>query len=183
MQVKIVIPDKVSLFFCRSRQKIIIKGPANSLVCSLSNNYKVRRSNYNEVVIFPESKALSKKKVLSYLNTMTSVLKRLIKDSFVKSCVRLRLVGVGYKARIFLQDSSEYLELKLGFSHKLYVKIPDNVDVKIHKSNKIFIFGNSYVVTTQLAAMLKSLKMPEPYKGKGILMHNEVIKKKIGKKI
>jgi len=114
---------------------------------------------------------------------MTSVLKRLIKDSFVKSCVRLRLVGVGYKARIFLQDSSEYLELKLGFSHKLYVKIPDNVDVKIHKSNKIFIFGNSYVVTTQLAAMLKSLKMPEPYKGKGILMHNEVIKKKIGKKI
>jgi len=92
---------------------------------------------------------------------------------------RLKLVGVGFKA--FLNKN--LIQLRLGFSHSIFYKIPQKIEIKVVKSDSIFIFGNSIQIVTQLASIIKCYKKPEPYKGKGIFYYNEKIKLKQGKKL
>ena len=98
-------------------------------------------------------------------------------------CKKLKLVGVGY--RVFLIEilNIKLIHLKLGYSHSIYFKIPNSVTIKSHKSIKLFISGNSYNFVSQIAATIRRFKLPEPYKGKGILYENEKIILKEGKKV
>jgi len=94
----------------------------------------------------------------------------------------LKLIGIGYK--IFPIDNIKNLyQFKLGFSHSIYYKVPNNINVFIKKNTLIYLSGSSIKNVTQLASNIRSYKKPEPYKGKGILYHNETIKLKQGKKI
>lgn len=77
----------------------------------------------------------------------------------------------------------DLLHFKLGYSHFIYFKIPKNLKIFCLKANKLFILGNSYLFVTQIAALIRSYKVPEPYKGKGILYTTEKIALKEGKKI
>jgi large subunit ribosomal protein L6 len=72
---------------------------------------------------------------------------------------------------------------KLGYSHSLYFKIPEQLIIFCLKFTKLFIYGNSYQNVTQIASLIRSYKKPEPYKGKGILYETEKILLKEGKKI
>ena len=74
------------------------------------------------------------------------------------------------------------LYFKLGYSHAIYFKVPKGLKVFCLKSNKLFIIGNSYLFVTQIAALIRSYKAPEPYKGKGILYASEKVVLKEGKK-
>ena len=100
-------------------------------------------------------------------------------------CKKLKLVGVGYKV-FTIQTKNlgiKLLQFKLGYSHNLYYKIPTDINIEVRQSTKIFISGFDYNKVSQIAANLKKLKSPEPYKGKGILYFDEIIKLKEGKKI
>ena len=100
-----------------------------------------------------------------------------------KVCVKLKLVGIGYKAFIINQSENILLRLKLGYSHSIYLKIPSDITIKIIKDNKLFVFGTSIEKVTAMSAFIRSHKIPEPYKGKGILYVNETIQLKVGKKV
>ena len=65
----------------------------------------------------------------------------------------------------------------------MYYKIPSKIVIKIIQSSKIFIFGNDFNKVCQVASIIRNCKVPEPYKGKGILYSNEVVKLKEGKKL
>ena len=75
------------------------------------------------------------------------------------------------------------LNFKLGYSHQIFFKIPRNLNVFCLKSTKLFVSGLSNSYVNQIAALIRSYKTPEPYKGKGILYENEKIILKEGKKI
>lgn len=65
----------------------------------------------------------------------------------------------------------------------MYYKIPFQITVKIIQSSKIFIFGYDFNKVCLVASIIRSCKTPEPYKGKGILYSNEIVKLKEGKKV
>lgn len=94
--------------------------------------------------------------------------------------VKLKLVGVGFK--VAFNQSSRLLRLFLGFSHDIVVLIPKNLSVTVSNDTNFEIFGLDRGVVMQFANEIRSLKKPEPYKGKGIFINDEVIKRKEGKK-
>ncbi|MCX6251281.1 MAG: 50S ribosomal protein L6 [Bacteroidetes bacterium] len=91
------------------------------------------------------------------------------------------LVGVGYKA----SAKEQLLELALGYSHNIVLELPKEVMVQTTaergKNNTIILKSNDKQLVGQIAAKIRSLRKPEPYKGKGIRFMGEEIKKKAGK--
>ena len=97
-----------------------------------------------------------------------------VKNGFEK---KLEVEGVGFKVALVGQD----LELWVGFTNSLKVPAPEGVTFSVAK-NVITVSGADLGKVTQAAAKIKSLKKPEPYKGKGIKYQGEIIRKKLGKK-
>jgi len=93
---------------------------------------------------------------------------------------KLNIIGVGYK--VFLENQT--LILKLGYSHNVIYQIPKDVTIKIlnQKLLTVVVFGIDLQRVNQVAAEIRSLKLAEPYKGKGIKYFNEVVRRKEGKK-
>jgi len=90
----------------------------------------------------------------------------------------LEIVGIGYKANV----NSEGLILKLGLSHDVMIKIPPSVRVFCLKPTLICCISTNRLHVTQFGSLLRSIKPPEPYKGKGIKYHHEIVMKKQGNK-
>ena len=90
---------------------------------------------------------------------------------------KLSMIGVGYRAA--LQGQS--LDLQVGNSHPTKVQIPNNVQVTVDKSVNITVSGVNKQLVGQVAAIIRAVKPPEPYKGKGIRYENEYVRKKAGK--
>ncbi len=100
-----------------------------------------------------------------------------VSEGYVKS---LEIVGVGYK---FDVKSPTKMELSIGFSHKVNVDAPAGVTIEADKDekNKIHLRSHDKQLLGYFTAYVRSLKKPEPYKGKGIKYVGEVIRRKAGK--
>lgn len=101
-----------------------------------------------------------------------------VSDGYKKT---LEVIGVGYRASM----NNNVLELTLGYSHPFFFVAPNEVtvevDVKSSKNQRIIISGIDKEVVGQVAAKIRSLRPPEPYKGKGVRYIDEVVRKKAGK--
>ena len=93
---------------------------------------------------------------------------------FVKE---LELNGVGYKAEL----QGRAINFVLGYSHPVVYKLPEGIDVEIDKAFKMSVRGANRQVVGQVAAEIRSLRKPDPYKAKGIKYVDEVIRRKVGK--
>ncbi len=93
----------------------------------------------------------------------------------------MELVGVGYRA----QSTGQVLELSLGYSHAIYIKLPQEIKVETkserNKNPLIILESDDKQLLGQVCAKIRSLRKPEPYKGKGIKFVGEVIRRKSGK--
>lgn len=89
----------------------------------------------------------------------------------------LEIVGVGYKAEL----KGDVLNMILGYSHNIPYKLPKGITAKVDKNTEVKISGADKQVVGQVAAELRSLRPPEPYKGKGVKYQGEHIKRKAGK--
>ena len=93
----------------------------------------------------------------------------------------MELVGVGYRA----SNEGQLLELSLGFSHPIYIMLPDEVKVETkmerNKNPLIILESSDKQLIGQVCAKIRSLRKPEPYKGKGIRFQGEQIRRKSGK--
>ncbi len=89
----------------------------------------------------------------------------------------LQLVGVGYRAKL----EGKKLVLSVGFSHNVEVEIPEGLEVKVDKNTEITVSGIDKYQVGQLAANIRAVRPPEPYKGKGIRYKGEQVRRKAGK--
>lgn len=96
-----------------------------------------------------------------------------VREGFMK---KLEVNGVGFRVEV----KGQKLELALGFSHPVIFLIPDDVKITAEK-NVLTIAGNDRQRVGQIAAEIRGLKVPEPYKGKGIKYSDEVVRRKAGK--
>ncbi len=97
-----------------------------------------------------------------------------VSEGFVKE---LQLNGVGYKAEV----QGRAIHFALGYSHPVIYELPEGIEVEIDKANKISVRGANRQEVGQVAAEIRSLRKPDPYKGKGIKYVDEVIRRKVGK--
>ena len=109
--------------------------------------------------------------------TYASHIKNMIAGVQTPYVKKLILEGVGFKSEV----KGKELHLALGFSHPVIVKIPENLTVTAEKNN-ITVTGIDKEVVGSFTAELRSMKKPEPYKGKGFRYEDEVIRRKQGKK-
>lgn len=91
----------------------------------------------------------------------------------------LEISGVGYRA----EKGQNVLKLMLGFSHPVEYKIPEGIDVKVDKQVNIIVSGIDKQLVGRVAAEIRDLKKPEPYKGKGIRYVGEKVRRKVGKSV
>ena len=89
----------------------------------------------------------------------------------------LELVGVGYR----VQQKGKQLELSLGFSHPVFTEQPEGVTFEVPDNTHIVISGIDKQQVGQVAAEIRNLRPPEPYKGKGIRYKDENVRRKLGK--
>lgn len=90
---------------------------------------------------------------------------------------QLEIVGVGYRASV----AGRVAIFNLGYSHPIEVLMPEGVEIKIEQNTKIEVTGADKQVVGQLAAMIRSLRPPDPYKQKGVRYAGEELRKKEGK--
>jgi large subunit ribosomal protein L6 len=90
---------------------------------------------------------------------------------------RLEIIGVGYRAEL----KGKILTLQLGYSHTIYFIPPKEIVIQVPAPNQIVVKGSNKQVVGQVAAKIRSLRPPEPYKGKGVRYEGEYVKRKAGK--
>lgn len=89
----------------------------------------------------------------------------------------LRITGVGYKAEL----KGNHLLMSLGFSHQILIKAPAGVTFEVQNPTTVVVNGLNKQMVGEVAAKIRSLRPPEPYKGKGIRYDNEYVRRKAGK--
>ncbi len=94
-----------------------------------------------------------------------------------KFILNLELKGVGYRA----QSNAKNLTLNVGYSHPVEMPVPSGIEVKVEANTSISISGISKEKVGLFASQIRSVRPPEPYKGKGIMYKDEVILRKVGK--
>lgn len=182
----IKIPKETIVIYCNKNKIItvigLLKKKSLKLQVELRFNEKFKTI---EVTAVPLSKLSNndKKNIKAIRGVTVALIRQLLVETSSIFYLKLKFIGVGYRA--FEVDSFEkqVLLFKLGYSHNIYFKIPGNLEISPLKFTKLFISGFSYQKITQVTALIQSYKYPEPYKGKGILYENQKIQLKEGKKV
>lgn len=181
----IKIPENIVTLYCDKKQILTFVGPLKKkslktqvklfVISNLLIVSDIQANNY---------KTNDKKKLKMLQGTTLSLIKHILIEINYKLYHKLKFVGVGYRVFQLENPLENQIFLKLGYSHVIYFKIPKPIQTHSIKFTKLFIFGNcSYNKLTNLASSIRECKLPEPYKGKGILHHEEKILLKKGKKI
>ena len=150
-----------------------IKGKSGTLVRPLHPAVSIKVEN-NEVIVSPAGKS---RLAGALWGTYASHVRNMIAGVNTPFVKKLQVEGIGYRAEM----QGKQIKLQVGFSHPVMVEIPGDVTVTIEK-NVISISGADKEKVGQFAADVRSIKKPEPYKGKGIRYEGEVIRMKQGKK-
>ena len=165
------IPDKTEVIF--NNHVLTVKGPKGELTRNIRPGFDIKVEDGN-VTVIPLKNDLQSR---ALWGTYASHIKNMIKGVTEQFTVKLILEGIGFKADVVGNN----INLSLGFSHPTQVAIPNGVTVTSDKGAITFVGADKEVVTL-LAAKIRAMKKPEPYKGKGFRYENEVIKRKQGKK-
>ncbi len=156
---------------------IIVKGPLGELSQEINNDIKVKIEENHMVLERPTDQ--KRHKALHGL--YRSLVFNMVTGVSEGYTIQQELVGVGFKA----EAKGQRLELNLGFSHDIYIELPEEVKVETvterRKNPVITLKSHDKQLIGQLAAKIRSFRPPEPYKGKGIRFVGEQIRKKAGK--
>ena len=155
-------------------QALKVKGKRGELAMVVHDDVEVVRNG--EVLDFkPRNESRRARMQWGTARNLASNMVRGVSDGFT---INLEINGVGYRA----QADAKNLKLQLGFSHDVEVPIPAGIQIKAIKPTEIEITGADRQRVGQLAAEIRSLRPPEPYKGKGIKYSTETVRRKEGKK-
>nr|YP_010118009.1 ribosomal protein L6 [Phytophthora captiosa]QPN54020.1 ribosomal protein L6 [Phytophthora captiosa] len=164
------IPNNIKI--SKNKNKILFETTLGILSLNIINNIFIFLKK-NKLLITIN---LGKKKK-SVLHLYNKLIKIKIKGVLQGFKLNLILKGIGFKA--FIENN--ILILKLGFSHNILIPIPKNIEI-ICQTNTLIFSSIDYIFLTQFVHYIKNHKKPEPYKGKGLLLKNEKILQKEGKK-
>ena len=167
----IPIPSGVDVTL--SDDLITVKGPKGTLTQSNHPGVQIAVEDGQVVVTRPDEERRSRE-LHGLYRTLVANMVHGVTEGFSKS---LEIVGVGYRA----SKQGQGVKLQLGFSHDVDIAPIDGIDFDVPNQNQIVITGANKQQVGQVAANLRSIRPPEPYKGKGVKYADETIIRKAGK--
>lgn len=182
----IKIPNDVIVIYSKKKKLITFVGPMKTKSIRLNTQIFINQSKKIinvSLLTFSQISNEEKKKILILQNTIAAQIRYLLIESSMLVHKKLEIIGVGYRASFAENFNQNLLTFKLGYSHLIYIRTFNSLTVNCLTKTKICIFGNSYETVSQFAAFVRKNKIPETYKGKGILYENEKVKIKEGKKV
>jgi large subunit ribosomal protein L6 len=157
--------------------EFVVKGPRGELKQAIDRDIKITISSDEILVERPTDQirhralhGLYRSLIANMITGVTTGFKR-----------EMELVGVGYRAAV----TGQLIDLALGFSHNIIFEVPKEIKASATaekgQNPRIILESNDKQLLGQVAAKLRSLRKPEPYKGKGVRYSNEIVRRKAGK--
>jgi large subunit ribosomal protein L6 len=171
---KKTIPVPAGVTITLDGQTVTVKGPKGQLAWTVSEEIEVTRDG-DELAFKPRSQS-------TRANSMWGLSRTLVNNMVVGVTKGyeevLELVGVGYRAAM----KGQALSMQLGFSHEVDLPPPDGITFAVPRPVEIRIAGIDKQLVGEMAARIRKIRPPEPYKGKGVRYAGEKVRRKEGKK-
>jgi len=168
----IQLPDSVTVSL--EADQIRVKGPKGELVGPVFDGLEVKQEDKVLRVINNKPESRQHRAWHGLLRALINNMVVGVSQGWSKE---LKLVGTGYRAKL----QGKQLVLNVGFSHPVTIDVPEGLEVKVEGNTNIIVSGIDKARVGQLAAQIRAVKKPEPYKGKGIRYKDEVVRRKAGK--
>ena len=172
----VVVPSGVTVTVNKDNQ-LIVKGPKGELKQEVDRDITIEVKD-GQVIFNRPTDQIRHRALHGLYRSLVDNMVKGVTEGFKKN---LELVGVGFKA----SNQGNLLDLSLGFSHNIVFEIPKELSVKTAQEKgdnpKIYLEGIDKQLIGQVAAKLRGLRKPEPYKGKGVKYVGEVVRRKAGK--
>lgn len=168
----IEIPKEVEIKI--EGEQVIVKGPKGELQKEVCPEVKVEIKQ-GKVLVTPQRETKRTNALWGLTRTLIFNMVKGVTDGYEK---KLEIQGVGYKASLEGED----LILQVGFSHPVKIKKEQGIEFSVEK-NIVIVSGIDKELVGQVAAKIRKVRPPEPYKGKGIRYVGEEVRRKAGKKV
>ncbi len=155
-------------------RRVSVEGPQGQLERELPGDITVRREDGTLLVERPNDQRHNR----ALHGLARSLVNNMVLGVTVGFTKDLEIVGVGYRATM---QGAERIELALGFSHTVPVTAPPGISFEVPSPTRIRVKGIDKELVGQVAADIRKLRKPEPYKGKGVRYAGEVVQRKAGK--
>jgi len=170
-KLPLAVPDKVTVTVGQGHVKV--EGPKGQLERTLPADITVKQAN-GELVFERPSDDYKHRALHGLVRSLVANMVTGVNTGFTK---HLELVGVGYR----VAKQGDEVVLSLGYSHPIRFKPPAGISIDVQDQTKFSVSGISIEDVGQVAANLRGLRPPEPYKGKGVMYRGEKIRRKAGK--
>ncbi len=168
----IPVPDGVDIDISEGHVKV--KGPKGTLERDLPRDITIRQDDGMLLVERPDDERAHRA-----LHGLTrSLVNNMVVGVTIGFRKDLEIVGVGYRA---IAKGPSTLELAVGYSHPVIIEAPTGITFEVLAPTRLSVLGSNKEVVGQVAADIRAVRKPEPYKGKGIRYAGEVVRRKAGK--
>jgi large subunit ribosomal protein L6 len=170
---KLPIPVPSGVDVAINGQSVTVKGPKGTLSHVVAEPITVAQTDGELQVVRPDDERISKS-LHGLSRTLIANMVVGVTAGYIKN---LEIVGTGYRVAAKGKD----LEFALGFSHPVLVTAPDGISFKVENPTRFAVEGIDKQKVGEVAATIRKLRKPDPYKGKGVRYQGEVIRRKAGK--
>ena len=154
--------------------EVTVKGPRGTLSRTIAQPLSVTRQEDGTILVTRPNDERESRSLHGLSRTLINNMVVGVTEGYSK---QLEIVGTGYRAA----QKGTGVELSLGFSHTVTVEAPEGVDLKVEGNLKIIVSGISKERVGEVAANIRKIRPPEPYKGKGVRYAGENVRRKVGK--
>jgi large subunit ribosomal protein L6 len=168
----VAIPAGVSVTL--DGQALSVKGPKGQLAWTVVDDIEIKHEN-NELTLTPRADTKRAKAMWGLSRTLVANLVHGVTQGYEEV---LELVGVGYRAAL----KGQSLSMQLGYSHDVDVPPPAGITFAVPRQTEVRVAGIDKQLVGEVAARIRRLRPPEPYKGKGVRYSGEKVRRKEGKK-
>ncbi len=171
-RLPIAVPSGVDITI--DGQTVNVKGPKGSLTHVVASPITVERDEDGTLRVQRPNDERQNRALHGLSRTLIANMITGVTEGYTKT---LEIVGVGYR----VQARGSDLEFALGFSHPVPVKAPDGISFAVESPTRLRVTGIDKQQVGEVAAKIRKIRKPDPYKGKGVRYQGEVVRRKVGK--
>jgi large subunit ribosomal protein L6 len=171
-KLPVPVPDGVEVSL--DGLEVTVKGPKGELTRTMPDGVTLSIDDDGAVVVTRNGESRTERSRHGLVRSLVANMVEGVTNGYSKS---LELVGVGYRAAAKGSD----VELQVGYSHPVLVEAPEGIAFEVPQPTRITVSGIDKVLVGQVAANIRKVRPPEPYKGKGIKYEGEQVRRKAGK--
>jgi large subunit ribosomal protein L6 len=172
-KMPIAVPSGVEVTL--EGQQVLVKGPKGTLSHRVAEPITVERAESGELSVNRPDDERESKSLHGLTRTLVANMVTGVTDGYEK---KLEILGVGY--RVVAKSPTE-LEFALGYSHPIKVTAPEGITFNVEAPTRFSVLGIDKQRVGEVAANIRKLRKPEPYKGKGVRYAGEKVRRKVGK--